>query len=1029
MRNRANQPQKLIPQPEKKKLITKKLFIGISLIFIFFLVLLFNSYFNYQSGIAFNENGTTLGTRFFLSGPDPYYNMRLCQQMLKTGQYPFVTLADGDPLLNYPLGILAGARPPLFNLVAVASAGILQNVMPQMDALGWAMLFLPAIYGALLVFPVYGIGKTLFNHKVGLVAALLVALTPIHISSGHGSAFALFDSDSFVLLLTTLFVFFAIKSFKEEDKKKSFLYATLGSVMLGAIYLSWSSYQGIFLMLALSTIVFLFLNILRCKYPLKNMIASTIMLGGAFFITLPYAIYAQELLPNFTMVAFGVAIITLILSIIFKKLNLPWTITLPTIGALLGAGLVVLYFVNLKMIFLGYPILELSNLIYGAGIYGLKVSLTIAEAHTFGMSQIVMSYGVAVYWLALIGFVFFLYKNHRNKWKDHQTFFIILFISNFWLTTVAGRFLNDLIPQIVIFSAMVIVVLVDKIDYKTMIRNVKNSVGINKLKRIRYTHYLGVMFVSLLVIFPNAYTSLDAAIPPEDKAKYFGENYSGYFGTSLGEQYYWADAFHWLSLQDNEIVKPQDRPAFLSWWDYGFYGVSMGEHPVVADNYQDGFYPASNFLTSQSEMDAISILIIRLAEGTQKHLPPDGRQIPISSAVEQVFRKYFPPYNETVNNTYDHIKFPLKKIIWHYPAEDIIRYMNDKQSSPSYNTLISEEWGNKIYRKNADNAMYQDVSKIITKLDEDKILSLYKDMVTATGYDIRYFGIERRDITDIFGVFTFLSDKSVFGYSTTEDDWYQLVYTDDQGNQYPFSDVKNMTQTEYEKLNLKQNTISKDTVSQSTAYRLFYGIKTTNSQFLPSYAMRHFYVQYLSGLISISKFYEGAKVKGSVFVNNVPYMFGLVAFQDQYGLIHDVNYINYDGSFNLLVPSGNVTLLVLRDNNVVGSYPFDIKITEEQAKREAPCNVTLPIQMNLSSINLRLTNITQTGLSLTFTNEEFFSTVTVPDIQPNVYTLQQLFPATYKVTVLNTNTNTTKTLPSQFLQPDSNNITINVGTV
>jgi dolichyl-diphosphooligosaccharide--protein glycosyltransferase len=414
-------------------------------------------------------------------------------------------------------------------------------------------------------------------------------------------------------------------------------------------------------------------------------------------------------------------------------------------------------------------------------------------------------------------------------------------VSNFWLTTVAGRFLNDLIPQIVIFASMVVITLVDKINYKQMIKNINNTVGLGKLKRIRYTHYLGVLFVALLVIFPNVFTSLDAAIPPEDKAKYFGANYTGYFGNSLGEQYYWADAFHWLSQQDNEIAKPQDRPAFLSWWDYGFYGVSMGEHPVVADNYQDGFYPASNFLTSQSEMEAVVVLIIRLAEGTQKHLPPDGRQIPISSAVEQVFRKHFPPYNETINTTSEHIKIPFKKVVWHYPAEDIIRYMNNKTSSPSYNTLISEEWGNKVYRKNADNAMYQDVSKIIATLNEDNILALYKDMVTATGYDIRYFGIERRDITDIFAVFTFLSDKSVFGYATTEDDWYQLVFTDDKGNQYPFADVQNMTQDEYQKLNLKQNTVNKEIVSQAMAYRLFYGIKTTNSQFLPTYTMRHFY--------------------------------------------------------------------------------------------------------------------------------------------------------------------------------------------
>ena len=49
--------------------------------------------------------------------------------------------------------------------------------------------FVPALFGALLVFPVYFIGKILFGRKAGLIAALLIAIIPIHISSGHGSAY------------------------------------------------------------------------------------------------------------------------------------------------------------------------------------------------------------------------------------------------------------------------------------------------------------------------------------------------------------------------------------------------------------------------------------------------------------------------------------------------------------------------------------------------------------------------------------------------------------------------------------------------------------------------------------------------------------------------------------------------------------------------------------------------------------------------------------------------------------------------
>ena len=83
------------------------------------------------------------------------------------------------------------------------------------------MQFVPALFGALIVFPVYFIGKTLFGKKEGVVAALLVAIIPIHIGSGHGSAYGLFDHDSFNLLMFFLAFLFLIKSIRDKDSRRS----------------------------------------------------------------------------------------------------------------------------------------------------------------------------------------------------------------------------------------------------------------------------------------------------------------------------------------------------------------------------------------------------------------------------------------------------------------------------------------------------------------------------------------------------------------------------------------------------------------------------------------------------------------------------------------------------------------------------------------------------------------------------------------------------------------------------------------
>ena len=191
-------------EPERKTSAFKKnWWIAVSLIGIFLLVLFLNSYFNITSGVTINSQGQGLD-KYYLSGPDPYYNMRLVNETLygeNKGHFPYYSTID--PLLNYPIG-RSGARPPLLSMSAIAFSRVLTPFMKEVDAVGYSMQFVPALFGALLIFPVYFIGETLFGKKAGLVAAFLVALIPAHISSGHGSAYSLFDHDSLNLLIVFL---------------------------------------------------------------------------------------------------------------------------------------------------------------------------------------------------------------------------------------------------------------------------------------------------------------------------------------------------------------------------------------------------------------------------------------------------------------------------------------------------------------------------------------------------------------------------------------------------------------------------------------------------------------------------------------------------------------------------------------------------------------------------------------------------------------------------------------------------------
>ena len=85
------------------------------------------------------------------------------------------------------------------------------------NAVWWSVAALPAIYGALIVFPVGGMAREVFGKGAGVLAAWLIALMPGHVSH---TTFALADHDAFVLLFATVGFYYYIQSMKNTNEDK-----------------------------------------------------------------------------------------------------------------------------------------------------------------------------------------------------------------------------------------------------------------------------------------------------------------------------------------------------------------------------------------------------------------------------------------------------------------------------------------------------------------------------------------------------------------------------------------------------------------------------------------------------------------------------------------------------------------------------------------------------------------------------------------------------------------------------------------
>jgi dolichyl-phosphooligosaccharide-protein glycotransferase len=659
------------------------------------LVLLMSCYLTYTSGVAHNSEGTTLGTRFYLFGPDPYYNMRIVTEASSTGLYPFIN--TNDPLLNYPNGG-TGSRPPLFNMIALSTAGLLDNFMESTDALGWSMLFLPAIYGALLVLPIYGIGKELFNRKVGLLSAILLPIIPTFVGGSHGATFSLFDHDSFLLLLFVLTFYFLIKAIKEQNQKKTLLFATLAGITIGAVELTWVVSQILPIMLLIFLICLLFVGMIQNKYHIRVAYLIHYAFFVGYLISYPYRFVTN----NTDSYLFLIILVSFVLLTTFYIFDLKKPKKIVSVPLFISGGIACLGFlklVNMGIIDIKGEIYDLSNILFGTGIYGSKIHITIGEGQVFPLIYTGLSLGLFVFWLGLAGFILYMMKTYNEKFKPEYLLFLIYSLISFVMIAFAVRFVIFFVPMMVIFTGFLLWRIIDK--------NQKAK-------------WLGVTMILFMVVVPNGYFAYDSVS-----------------NLDLDTSYRWSDACYWLSQQDTELA-PEDRPGVMSWCDYGFYIVSMGEHPTVADNFQHGIYPAGNFLTAQSEEEALSVLIIRLIENN------------IS--------------NETETVLYDYLGNDTKLI-------EIIR---EPTKAPSYDMLIAPEYDNTVMRKNKFNAMYHDGTDILMELSKSKLFDLYYAVSESTQNHIKYVAIDERDLVDIFVPIAFLADKSVYGYVISEDDWFVL---------------------------------------------------------------------------------------------------------------------------------------------------------------------------------------------------------------------------------------------------------------
>ena len=615
-------------------------------------------------------NGFGTGSWDMTGGSDPWYMKRVVDYILANNAHLVV---DADRY--YPIGGI-NPRPPLFSWSMAIGAMILGPFLNNPDeAVWWSMLALPALYGALIVFPIAAMAKDHFGKGAGVLAAWLIAFMPAHVTH---STWALADHDAFVMLFISIGFMYWLRAVKYAGSARitktttahplSFLRAyadvathrqaamanaVLAGVAFGIVALGWKGFVVGPSILFLAYALQVALNMFRRRDSTTLSALFLTMLLTTFLMALPFYGHPQlDLVFDGTGLQPFLFIFGFTLAIAFVTTGYrdkPWLLVLGTLGGLAGIFFILLFILKT---------LDISNawdvLFTGSGYFTkTKIFGTVAEANAPNRAQLFASFGPITFLLALIMGGGLLWRGLRHRKATALVFGVWVFTATF-MAWNAARFMFNATPIMAILGAAGIVAFWQWADWSGLVRSWKKF-GIRTpadriagaRKAVWRTPQFSAVFLVMIMIFGQQATyGLDSAIPgtsnqeseideriynivPDilrfdalgfsilDSSAYDGRWYLGSFGSSFNDNG-WNSAYDWLANQDTGM-KYSEKPAFVSWWDYGFQALSTGEHPSVSDNFQSGIPATGNMLLARNQDDLTAMFIWQLAEGDRTY--------------------------------------------------------------------------------------------------------------------------------------------------------------------------------------------------------------------------------------------------------------------------------------------------------------------------------------------------------------------------------------------------------------------------
>ncbi len=709
-------------------------FVGVFLLFSLYMFL--GNFFMW--GQAFLD-----GLANFSGGSDPYFNYIFIQYILAHHQSLLYTYN-----LNYPIGS-HNPRNPFFHWMIVFVSEITAPIFGSAStAAYYSFMEFDAVFGALLIIPVYLLGKSILGKKAGMLGAILYTLMPSNLTSGILSDGRMHTPELIFAFFTIYFLERSVKYLSKEriitgsltkvnkyyydiieyisQNKKGTVYALLSGASFGALALSWQGYAYILAIVAIYVVVQLLVNLFLGRNNGYLLYVSTIFVVLSFSMA-AYYYYAADNTPSLwfippLMIGVVMILISALISIFGRK---PWIISVPALIVSVSAVLLATYFLTPHIF---------DEIISGEGYFiKNRVYSTIAEAQAPALGQYIGGFGVAQFILGIGGFGYVIYRFLRER-TDSLLLLIIFSGVSIYMSFTAGRFNITAAPSYAIMGGALIyyfasILKVDSISTNPSRKSFRKASGLKG--NIKWLQVLFVFLLVFALLIPSGLGVVSTAVPANSanqinkevysalpsfaKPPTFEANTSAYFGTTgsfiTNSSTPLSQSFAWFATQQSNLPISQ-KPAYVDWWDYGFQELYQGKHPTVADDFQQAYQIAGQILLSTNQSQIISLMAARLIQAS--FINNSGHYTPqLKAALSQYLS------NQELN---------LIQQIYENPHQFVPWILDN-----------SSVYGNYIPGISNQNAYYVLVKgQLASKLPLSQIVNLYQSVQRATGWSIQY---------------------------------------------------------------------------------------------------------------------------------------------------------------------------------------------------------------------------------------------------------------------------------------------------